>query len=246
MDSACVADPFDDSMSELRMLIASARSIQSNATQRGVVTEDAVQALRDSIDGAEEILRMQQQVLAGVREGKIKGSVLPPVVSSTSWLQRESAVVDASNELYELSHSAKKIIAAFDEKRAAEKQRQLAAAASQKSAAAGRAADAQHDEFLQSQLDEQDEMTRDQDQALDRIHSSLKSIQNNATVIHEELGRQEGLLDTAQKGMDVLKVKLATANQKVDTLLNSMSDCRKICIIIVLCIILGFLVVSIL
>lgn len=243
-------DPFEDSLSELRLIISSARSIVTNATTRGVVTADLVSALTSNIDEGESMLRSMQDVLHAMREGRLRGTLesAAPLPRGVTWLQREAAVVNASNELYDVSHAAKKLVDAFERHQRQGSRTVGKGPQSARGDAAVVVSDGgdAHGDYLRAHREEQEIMVASQDASLMRIHHGLATLKHNATEINTELGQQEELLEEAQSRMDLLKEKMAAANLKVDTLLNNMSDCKKICVIIVLCIVLGFLAVSVL
>lgn len=248
-------DPFDESLSELRQIISSSRSIVSNATTRGVVTRELVDALSSNVEEGDSMLRSLQQVLQSIREGRLRGSIesSAPLPNGTTWLQREAAVVNAANELYDVSHAAKKLIDVFEKHHPRKGPNKLngsgGGAGGDHNGGSTQEQDdstSSHGDYLQAHREEQDLMMEAQDESLSRIQHGLLNLKHNATEIHNEMNRQEEMLTEVQGRVDMLKEKMAAANKKVDHLLENMSDCRKICIIVVLCFVLGFLTFAVL
>jgi hypothetical protein len=242
-------DPFDESLSELRQIISSARSIASNAATRGVVTRELVDALSSNMEEGASMLRTLQDVLQSIREGRLRGSAeaAAPLPHGSTWIQREAAVVNVANELYDVSHAAKKLIDVFEKhhpsRRGANKRQ---GGVTVDVGAEDDDSGPSHGDFLRAHHEEQQSMMESQDQSLSRIQHGLEHLKHNATEMHNEMDRQEAMLVDVQGRVDMLKEKMAAANKKVDHLLENMSDCKKICIIVVLCFVLGFLTFAVL
>lgn len=233
-------DPFDDSLLELQALLANGRSLVATMSSRGVVVERQVEELKQCISGAEEELQLLQEVLGAVRQGKATATKAAPSqrLTGSTWLQREALVLDASNELYELQHAAKKILDYY------EQQSQHKGVKGEPPSSSRQNNDG--NDFMLAHEEEQRRLVGEQDTTLDRMHQGLGNIQNNALLMKGEMEKQDDMLETAHRQMDVLKDRLKAANDRVDYLLNNMSDCKKICIIVVLCLVLGFLAFSVL
>jgi len=97
--------------------------------------------------------------------------------------------------------------------------------------------------FMQQEYAEQHDITRKQDQALDRIHGGLLTAENKAKMIGNELDNHNKMLTDIEHDATGVQLKLDNAMTRIGTLLEKTSDRGKIGIIVCLMVILFVLVV---
>lgn len=193
--------------------------------------------LEVTVHNAEELLFDMQQALDAVLQH-------PELFSITSEeLNRRGALV---------KQWERDVQKPRDELREASRKRKNAAQLSASAKAAGvttedlAAAQARRNEenssYLKQEHEAQQATMAEQDQAVDRIHDGVKRIKNNTELIHEELKKQETMLDDLERGMNQVQVKLESAVKKVAKLLDQTSDKKKFICIGVLLFILIILV----
>jgi syntaxin 6 len=97
--------------------------------------------------------------------------------------------------------------------------------------------------FMKQEYEAQQDLTRDQDKALDRIHAGVEQATHKAGLINTELVDQEKDLENIDKDMSKVQQKLEGAMTRINVLLQKTSDKGKIGIIICLMITLTVLVI---
>mmetsp|Transcript_54729 Transcript_54729/g.67131 ORF Transcript_54729/g.67131 Transcript_54729/m.67131 type:complete len:251 (-) Transcript_54729:48-800(-) len=106
--------------------------------------------------------------------------------------------------------------------------------------ASERASRVQNQDFINNQLNEQQQQIAMQDEYLDDILLSLKRLGVKADTMNIEFKDQERLLGDVEQEMDTTQSKLKRLTLKLDDMLGR-SDNKKICLIVFLVIVLAVL-----
>ena len=94
-------------------------------------------------------------------------------------------------------------------------------------------------------LDMQNEALQEQDEHLDRLHSVILRQKHVAGAIGQELDDQVDILDTLERGVDRSNNAVRAENKRMDSILQSKSDSRLTCaIVLLLLIFLGVMILA--
>ncbi|KEG14512.1 syntaxin [Trypanosoma grayi] len=219
-------DPFDESVSDLRELVARAKNAQESVRTKGLVDRGVVADVQRILDAADEELELLKSVLQVIEErnGRVGGQVF----SVNEVLRRQGVVRDLEEELRGI-HTFRDVV----EERVEDMEKRNQAMSSVGSHA--------NDEFFLDQELAQREEQQQQDMILDRLAYGLQEIRETGINVNDELQQQEVLLEEAQRDVDGVQTRLRVVNAKVDKLLAKMSNKGKICTIVCLILTLVFL-----
>ncbi|ORC89337.1 syntaxin [Trypanosoma theileri] len=220
-------DPFDESVSDLRELVAKAKSIEESVREKGLVERDILAEVKRILDAADEELELLKSVLQVIEQRN--GKVGDHVFSVNEVIRRQRVVRDLETELKEI-HTFRDDLEA--RVRDVEKKNQVISS-STNSGSNG---------FLLEQELAQKEEYMQQDIVLDRLSYGLQELRETGINVNDELQHQEVLLEEAQREVEGVQARLRAVNAKVDKLLGSMSNRNKICTIVCLVLTLLFLV----
>ena len=97
-------------------------------------------------------------------------------------------------------------------------------------------------DFIQQQMEDQRNITNEQDETVDRLRVGVRRVKDHAVNIRDELDTQERIMTDLEAGMTQVQVKLEGVIKKVSHILDNSSDRTKYIIIIILFIVLLLLV----
>lgn len=97
--------------------------------------------------------------------------------------------------------------------------------------------------YMEQEMEAQRDLTAEHDRALDRIGAGVKSAEDKARTIGQELDDQERALADVEHDMDGVQMKIDSSMQRIGVLLDKTSDKGKIGIIVCLMIVLAVLVI---
>ncbi|KAH9597788.1 hypothetical protein LSM04_008478 [Trypanosoma melophagium] len=220
-------DPFDDSVSDLRELVAKAKNIQDSVREKGLVGPYVLAEVKQILDAADEELELLENVLQVIEQRN--GKVGDHFFSVNEVVRRQRVVRDLEAELKEI-RTFRDIVEARV-KDIEEKNRVMISVNNSGSNA-----------FLLEQELAQKEEHMQQDLVLDRLSYGLQELRETGINVNDELQHQEVLLEEAQRDVEGVQARLRAVNAKVDKLLGSMSNRNKMCTIVCLVLTLLFLV----
>ena len=91
-------------------------------------------------------------------------------------------------------------------------------------------------------MEDQRNITNEQDETVDRLRVGVRRVKDHAVNIRDELDTQERIMTDLEAGMTQVQVKLEGVIKKVSHILDNSSDRTKYIIIIILFIVLLLLV----
>ncbi|PWU90650.1 putative syntaxin [Trypanosoma cruzi] len=218
-------DPFDESVSDVSELVAKAKSVQESFRAKGIVDRVLIEEVRRTLDAADEELELLKNVLQVIEQRN--GRVGDQVFSVNEVLRRQGVVRNLETELKGLRTFSDAVEVRVVE---AEKRRIMNSNESQV-----------NDSFLLGQEQIQRKEHMEQDIILDRLSHGLQELKETGVNVNDELQQQEILLVEAQQDMEGVQARLRVLNTKIDKLLSSMSNRKKICTILILVVTLVFL-----
>lgn len=218
-------DPFNDSVQELRDLIVKGKLLLHELNQRGFASVESYRQLEELCEDMEDILDLLKQMMRAIDEdgGKVHGKIFSA-----------NEIVARQNTLRSLEFDVKEISGFYNQVR---QRRALSAAASAQQVSARPVTD----EFLTAQEFVQREEILQQDDVMDRLAFGLQELRETGVRINDELHTQEVVLDEMDREVSGVQARLRDANAKVDKLLASMSNTKKVCTIVTLIFVLIFL-----
>merc|ERR1712146_1538 len=89
-----------------------------------------------------------------------------------------------------------------------------------------------------SVIAQQDAVIRQQDQSLDQLSNSIRTLRGMGGQIHNELTLQSNLLDDMERGVDSTNAEMRSHNSRMKRLLKKSSNTPLYCVILLLIIIL--------
>ncbi|RNF26922.1 syntaxin [Trypanosoma conorhini] len=212
-------DPFDESVSDVRELVAQAKTLKDSVRAKGLVDRGVVEEVRRVLDAADEELELLRNVLRVIEERN--GKVGDQVFSVNEVLRRQGVVRELETELKDVRSFRDSV-----EARVVETEKKFSAL--------GPADDHVDDAFVLGQEQAQRQVHSEQDLILDRLSFGLRELRETGVGVNDELQQQEILLEDAQQNMEGVQARLRVVNAKVDKLLASMSNRKKICTIVIL------------
>lgn len=100
----------------------------------------------------------------------------------------------------------------------------------------------ENNQFLQSELAAQRQITEVDDATLDRLHGGIQRVKVTAQNIEGELDVQEHIIEDVDQGLSRLQSRMESVMKKVGNLIDASSDRGKIIMIVVLMVILLVLI----
>ena len=254
-------DPFEDAMSSVESSLARSRQRYSTIRNSGYVKEAEVIALSNELSSAHEELEILLDVMTTLRSsnGRVGGGNNKIALPASVLVSRQRHVTVAEDEYKDLTRGLEKLergladhkrqVAAAAAIASAQEQREFgqgvvpghSGAASATSGRGGRAREGDVD-FFNMQMETQQEEMVVQDAALDRLHHNVITMKQQAVEARDEMIQQDESLQKLHTVSDMLLSRVSVANQKVDVMLNSMSNKGKICLIVMLCLVLGIMI----
>ena len=264
-------DPFEDAVACLDASLIKACQLHTSIRNSGYVKEQDVNALAQELRSAHDELEILLDVMTALRSsnGRVgggRGGALPAAVL----VARQRRVTAVEDEYKDLMRGLEKLERGLSEHQKsvieAAKNNNSAAAASNnkknvlsstmsngddvaqkqqqgKQGAAGRRGyGGDGDDFFNMQMETQQEEMSLQNAVLDRLHHNVITMKTTAVDVRDEVVAQEDALQRLHVVSDNLLSRIHVANQKVDVMLNSMSNKGKICLIVMLCLVLGIMI----
>ncbi|RNE98707.1 syntaxin [Trypanosoma rangeli] len=219
-------DPFDESVNDVRELVARAKSLQESVRSKGIVDRDVLEEVRRVLDAADEELGLLNNVLQVIEQRN--GRVGDQVFSVNEVLRRQGVVRELAAELKGVRSFRDSV-----EARVVETEKAFSSASF--------ADDHANDAFMLRQEQTQRQVHMEQDLILDRLSVGLRELRETGVNVNDELQQQEILLEEAHQNVEGVQARLRVVNAKVDKLLASMSNRRKICTIVILIVVLVIL-----
>ncbi|KAH3743136.1 syntaxin 10 L-like [Pelomyxa schiedti] len=100
-------------------------------------------------------------------------------------------------------------------------------------------------EFINNQVQAQEQIKQEQDKNLDRLHSTVKTIDAMGRVMSDELATQDKLITQLGDEVDKTDGKIQSAVKRVNELIDKTNDSKLMIIIVVLVVVLVGIVVGI-
>ncbi|ESL09403.1 syntaxin [Trypanosoma rangeli SC58] len=212
-------DPFDESVDDVRELVARAKSLQELVRSKGIVDRGVLEEVRRVLDAADEELELLNNVLQVIEQQN--GRVGEQVFSVNEVLRRQGVVRELAAELKGVRSFRDSV-----EARVVETEKTFSSASFTD--------DHVNDAFILRQEQAQRQVHMEQDRILDRLSVGLRELRETGVNVNDELQQQEILLKEAQQNVEGVQARLRVVNAKVDKLLASMSNRKKICTIVIL------------
>lgn len=209
-------DPFPQAEADLELLLRRSRDLQKKFVSNGFVSAVDLQEIRELYADSVEILGILKYALFALDEngGKINGNIF----SANDIVERQNAVKSFENDVEALQ----KLCATLSTREEA-----VSSSLQQRK---------DSDNFLQLQhLAQKDEIAQ-QEEIMDRLSHGLQELRETGINVNSELRTQNVLLVDVDSKVSSLQARLRSANERVDQLLNSLSNKGKICTI---CMLLG-------
>ncbi|KJE94620.1 syntaxin-6 [Capsaspora owczarzaki ATCC 30864] len=89
-------------------------------------------------------------------------------------------------------------------------------------------------DYIRGEQARQQQLVAEQDVQIDMISSQLRTVKEMSTTIHNELDRQNDMLDTLGNDMDNTENRLTAALKKADKVLELSKDKKQTCCIVLL------------
>lgn len=212
------SDPFPQGEADLDLLLRRSRELQNKFTSSGFVSAGDLQEIRELYADALDILGILKFALSVLNEkgGRINGTIF----SANEVVERQNAVRSYENEIEGL----KKFCTALT----------IREEAVTSTLQQGK----DSDNFMNLQLLAQKDEIAQQEEIMDRLAHGLEELRETGINVNTELTTQNILLADVDSKVSSLQAKLRTANERVDQLLNSLSNKGKICTI---CVLLGLI-----
>nr|CCC93396.1 putative syntaxin [Trypanosoma congolense IL3000] len=207
-------DPFDESVSDVRELVAKAKSIQEAIQGSGLIDREAVTTLGAVVDSVKEELELLNEALRVIEQRN--GRVGEEVLSVNEVVRRQTVVRELEIDLKEICAFRN-----FAETRVGGREA--------KSVNPTPSAGDPHDTFYLRQEQMQRDEQAQQDMILDRLSYGLQELKETGASVNDELQQQESLLNLIQVDVEGVQMRLRSVNEKVDKLLADMSSGSKIC-----------------
>lgn len=100
----------------------------------------------------------------------------------------------------------------------------------------------ENNQFIQSELAVQRQITEVDDATLDRLHGGIQRVKVTAQNIEGELDVQEHIIEDVDQGLTRLQSRMESVMKKVGNLIDATSDRGKIILIVVLMVVLMVLI----
>jgi SYP7 family syntaxin len=247
-------DPFEETASSAEASLARARLCYDRIRNSGYVKAEDVAVLASELQGADVELELLLDAMTALRSsnGRVNGGKVS--LPAAILVARQRRVAAADDERKELSRGLARLEKTLHAPASGsvtggavripsiiETSTSLttAVAEDQRKAREGRN---ENDEFIAAHLETQEEELAIQDKALDRLHHHVVQMRQSASEVQTEMAAQEDALQRLHAVSDMLLSRVAVANERVDVMLNSMSNKGKVCLIVVLCLIVGIMI----
>ncbi len=96
--------------------------------------------------------------------------------------------------------------------------------------------------FIADHMGQQQQLREEQDEQLDQISHGVSRLKVQSENIREEVVQQKTMLDTLETEVTTAQERLRSAAKRLDTIMNQMSDKKKICCVVLLVFVLGILI----
>lgn len=214
------SDPFPQAAADLELLLRRSRELQKKFTSSGFVSAPDLHELRTIYAESVDFLGILNYALHALDEkgGKVNGNIF----SANEIVRRQNAVKGFSNDVDNL----KKFCATLS----------VREEAVNTSIQQGK----ESDNFLLTQEYAQLQEIAQQEEIMDRLSYGLQELRETGINVNSELSTQNVILAEVDSKVSSLQMKIRTANQRVNQLLNSLSNKGKICTI---CALLGVIFV---
>lgn len=213
-------DPFPQAAADLELLLRRSRELQKKFTSSGFVSAPDLRELRIIYADSVDFLGILNYALHALDEkgGKVNGNIF----STNEIVRRQNAVKGFSNDVENLKKFCETLSVREE--------------AVNSSIQQGK----ESDNFLLTQEYSQLQEIAQQEEIMDRLSYGLQELRETGINVNNELSTQNVILAEVDSKVSSLQMKIQSANQRVNQLLNSLSNKGKICTI---CALLGVIFV---
>lgn len=214
-------DPFQQTASDLELLLQKSKSIQHKVSTSGFVSSNSFEEIGEIYNESVDLLGVLKEALQVLNDtgGKINGKVF----SANEIVQRQNTVRGFENDVDNLKKFYTSLSA-----------RQEAVSASMPSQ------EETSDNYVLLQQRAQQEEIAQQEEVMERMAHGLQELRETGLNINNELETQNTILVDVDRNISTVQARLRSANEKLDQLLASLSNKGKICTI---CALLGIIFV---